>query len=76
MARDVVIAPFERAHLDGVMALFAAEGWSYAEDEGRCWRALSAAGSTSVVALVDDAVAGVAHVLSDGEIQTFSRCSW
>jgi GNAT superfamily N-acetyltransferase len=67
----VVIRPFERAHLAGVMALFAAQGWSYAEDERRAWRALSAPGSACVVALAGEAVAGVAHVLSDGEIQAF-----
>jgi predicted N-acetyltransferase YhbS len=54
-----------------VLALFAAESWSYAEDAERTWRALTASGSTCVVALDDDSVVGVAHVLSDGEIQAF-----
>jgi GNAT superfamily N-acetyltransferase len=53
------------------MALFAAEAWSYADDDERTWRALTAAGSTCIVALAGDTVAGVAHVLSDGEIQAF-----
>lgn len=69
--RNVVIVPFERTHLAGVVALFAAQGWSYAEDEERAWRALTAPGSTCVVALAGDTLAGVAHVLSDGEIQAF-----
>jgi GNAT superfamily N-acetyltransferase len=69
--REVVIVPFERSHLAGVVALFAAQGWSYAEDEERAWRALTAPGSTCVVALAGDTVAGAAHVLSDGEIQAF-----
>jgi predicted N-acetyltransferase YhbS len=54
-----------------VLALFAAEGWTYADDPERACRALNAPGSTSVVALLGDSVVGVAHVLSDGEIQAF-----
>jgi GNAT superfamily N-acetyltransferase len=69
--RDVAIVAFKRTHLAGVMALFAAEEWSYAADEERTWRALTAPGSTCIVALADDEVTGVAHVLSDGEIQAF-----
>jgi GNAT superfamily N-acetyltransferase len=68
---DVAIVAFARQHLAGVMGLFAAQGWSYADDDERTWRALTAPGSTCVVALAGDAVAGVAHVLSDGEIQAF-----
>lgn len=68
---DVSVVPFDRAHLSGVLALFAAEGWSYADDAERAWRALTAQGSTCIVALVDGSVVGVAHVLSDGEIQAF-----
>jgi GNAT superfamily N-acetyltransferase len=71
MDREIAIAQFERRHLVDVVALFAAQGWSYAEDEERTWRALTAPGSTCVVALADGTVAGVAHVLSDGEIQSF-----
>ena len=37
---DVSVVPFDRAHLSGVLALFAAEGWSYADDAERTWRAL------------------------------------
>jgi predicted N-acetyltransferase YhbS len=70
-SQDVSIASFDRAHLQGVLALFAGEGWSYADDAERTCRALTAPGSTAVVALADDDVVGVAHALSDGEIQAF-----
>jgi ribosomal protein S18 acetylase RimI-like enzyme len=68
---EASVVPFDGAHLSGVLALFAAEGWSYADDPERTCRALTAPGSTSVVALSGDSVVGVAHVLSDGEIQAF-----
>ena len=68
---EVSLALFDRAHFPGVLALFAAEGWSYADDAERTWRALTAPGSKAVVALADENVVGVAHALSDGEIQAF-----
>lgn len=58
-------------HLPGMMALFAAEGWSYADDEQRTSRALSAPGSLTLVALDSEQVIGVAQTLSDGELQAF-----
>lgn len=62
----------EREHLPGVIALFAGERWSYAEDEQRTWRALTAPGASSLVALSSKrTVIGVAQVLSDGEVQAF-----
>src|SRR3989442_1268134 len=70
-SHEVSVAPFDRAHLPDALALFAAEGWSYADDPERTWRALTAPGCATVVALVDDSVVGVAHVLSDGEVQAF-----
>jgi hypothetical protein len=45
--RDVAIVAFERTHLAGVMALFAAQEWSYADDEERTWRAVTAPGQGS-----------------------------
>jgi predicted N-acetyltransferase YhbS len=65
------ITRFARGHLSGVMALFAAERWSYGEDQERTWRALTAPGSLTLVAVRGDDVVGVAHVLEDGEIQAF-----
>ena len=42
---DVSIEPFAQAHLDGLIALVAAEGWTeYTEDAERTYRALSARG--------------------------------
>ena len=39
---DVSIEPFARAHLDGLITLVAAEGWTeYTEDAARTHRALS-----------------------------------
>jgi len=65
-----VYEPFERSHLRGVLALCEALGWpSYSADPERTYRALSAPGATTVVAREDDAIVGLAHVLSDGIIQ-------
>ena len=67
---DVLIEPFEHAHLDGLIALVAAEGWTeYAEDLERTFRALSAPGVTTLVALADGRVVGAIEVQSDGVIQ-------
>jgi GNAT superfamily N-acetyltransferase len=65
------IVAFGREHLAGVMELFAAERWTYADDEERTWRALNAPGSLALVAVEGAEVRGVAHTLSDGEIQSF-----
>jgi ribosomal protein S18 acetylase RimI-like enzyme len=67
---DVTIEPFAAAHLDGLIALVAAEGWTeYAEDAERTGRALSAPGATTLVALADGRVVGAIQVQSDGLIQ-------
>ena len=67
---DVSIEPFAQAHLDGLIALVAAEGWTeYTEDAERTHRALSAQGVTSLVALADGRVVGAIQVQSDGVIQ-------
>jgi ribosomal protein S18 acetylase RimI-like enzyme len=67
---DVTIEPFARAHLDGLLALVAAEGWTeYTEDAERTYRALSAPGVTTLVALAGGPVVGAIQVQSDGVIQ-------
>jgi ribosomal protein S18 acetylase RimI-like enzyme len=67
---DVSIEPFAQAHLDGLIALVAAEGWTeYADDAERTYRALSARGVTTLVALADGQVVGAIQVQSDGVIQ-------
>ena len=66
---EASIEPFTRAHLDGLVALVAAEGWSeYTDDVERTHRALSAPGVTTLVA-VAGRVVGVIQVQSDGVIQ-------
>jgi ribosomal protein S18 acetylase RimI-like enzyme len=67
---DVSIEPFAQAHLDGLIALIATEGWTeYTEDAERTYRALSAPGVTTLVALADGRVVGAIQVQSDGVIQ-------
>jgi ribosomal protein S18 acetylase RimI-like enzyme len=67
---DVSIEPYASAHLDGLIALVAAAGWTeYTEDAERTDRALSAPGVTTVLALADGRVVGALQVQSDGVIQ-------
>lgn len=64
------LVAYDRAHLDRVVALAAAEGWpSYPEDPERAHRSFTAPGVTVVVALAEREVVGVAVLQSDGEIQ-------
>ena len=67
---EASIQPFTRAHLDGLIALVAAEGWNeYTDDAERTYRALSSRGVTTLVALADERVVGAIQVQSDGLIQ-------
>ena len=64
------IEPFTRAHLDGLIALVAAEGWTeYTADVERTHRALTAPGVTTLVAIAGERVVGAIQVQSDGVIQ-------
>ena len=64
------IEPFVQARLDGLVALVAAEGWAeYADDVERTYRALTAPGVTTLVAIVGGRVVGAIQVQSDGLIQ-------
>jgi GNAT superfamily N-acetyltransferase len=64
------ITAFGREHLDGALALFAAEGWDeYSQDPERTHDALTAPGSTTLVALDAAEVAAIIQVQSDGVIQ-------
>jgi ribosomal protein S18 acetylase RimI-like enzyme len=67
---EASIEPFARVHLDGLIALVAAEGWTeYTDDAERTYRALTAPGVTTLVAIVDRKVAGAIQLQSDGVIQ-------
>ena len=67
---QALIEPFAQAHLDELIALVAAEGWSeYADDVTRTYRALTAPGVTTLVAIADGLVAGAIQLQSDGLIQ-------
>jgi ribosomal protein S18 acetylase RimI-like enzyme len=64
------VEQFAKAHLDELIALVAAEGWTeYADDAQLTCRALTAPGVTTLVAIVDGRVAGAIQVQSDGLIQ-------
>ena len=67
---DVVIEPFAQAHLKWLVALLDAEGWTeYSEDANRTHRALTAPGTTTLVARAGERVVGAIQVQSDGVIQ-------
>ena len=62
--------PLARRHLASVIRLCRVERWpSYLVSVGRTWRALTAPGSCTVVAVEDGEVVGFAQLQSDGLIQ-------
>ncbi|HEV7884799.1 MAG TPA: GNAT family N-acetyltransferase [Solirubrobacteraceae bacterium] len=67
---EASIEPFTQAHLDGLIALVTAEGWTeYTNDAKRTYRALTAPGVTTLVAIVGRRVVGAIQLQSDGVIQ-------
>jgi ribosomal protein S18 acetylase RimI-like enzyme len=67
---DATIEPLGRAHLDRLIALIEAEGWDvYPDDPERTYRALTAPGVTTLVAIAGERVVGAIQVQSDGIIQ-------
>jgi hypothetical protein len=67
---EISIEPFTQAHLDGLIALVAAEGWTeYTDDVERTRRALTAPGVTTLVAIAGGHVVGAIQVQSDCVIQ-------
>ena len=67
---EVSIEPFTRTHLDGLIALVAAEGWNeYSDDVERTHGALTAPGVTTLVAIAGGHLVGAIQVQSDGLIQ-------
>ncbi len=71
MSRQAIdYVPIAREHLDGVIRLCEIEQYpSYIQDGERTWRALTAPGVCTVVAVQDGRVAGFAQMQSDGYIQ-------
>ncbi len=71
MSRQAIdYAPIAREHLDGVIRLCEIEQYpSYIQDAERTWRALTAPGVCTVVAVQDGRVVGFAQMQSDGLIQ-------
>jgi ribosomal protein S18 acetylase RimI-like enzyme len=67
---EISIEPFTQGHLDGLIALVAAEGWTeYTDDVERTHRALTAPGVTTLVAIAGGHLVGAIQVQSDGVIQ-------
>ena len=62
---------YAKPHLPGVLFLCREQGWStYVEDAARTHRALTAPGTTTLVAVIaDDDVVGVVQIQGDGQIQ-------
>ncbi len=62
--------PIQRQHLPGIITLCEAERWpSFVDDPERAWRALTAPGVTTVVAVDGGRMVGFVQMQSDGEIQ-------
>jgi ribosomal protein S18 acetylase RimI-like enzyme len=67
---EISIEPFTQAHLDGLIALVAAEGWTeYTDDVERTRRSLTSPGVTTLVAIAGGHLVGAIQVQSDGLIQ-------
>src|SRR5205809_8135561 len=67
---EISIEPFTLAHLDGLIALVAAEGWTeYADDVERTRRALTAPGVTTLVAIAGALLGNALQVQSAGVVQ-------
>lgn len=67
---EASIEQFAQAHLDGLISLVAAEDWTeYTDDVERTYRALTAPGVTTLVAVMGERVVGAIQVQSDGVIQ-------
>ena len=71
MTRQAIdYAPIAHGQLDGVIRLCEVEQYpSYIQDAERTWRALTAPGVCTVVAVQDGRVVGFAQMQSDGYVQ-------
>ncbi len=67
---SVRVETFKPQHLEGILELCSAQGWSsFPDDPARALRSLTSPGSVAVVATAGRRVLGFCQVLSDGEIQ-------
>src|SRR5512133_743802 len=68
------LTAFTREHLDGAIALFAAEGWhTYTADRERTYRSLVAPGSTTLVVLDGATVIALIQLQSDARPSALRR---
>jgi GNAT superfamily N-acetyltransferase len=66
------IVPYEPRHLDAVIDLCRAEGWStFSGNRGRAARAMSAPGVTALVAADEERVLGFSQAVGDGAISAY-----
>ena len=70
------IEPFAPAHLDGLIALVAGEGWTeYTDDRERTYRALTAPGVTTLVATVGGGSSAQSRSSPMASSRPMFRCS-
>jgi ribosomal protein S18 acetylase RimI-like enzyme len=66
------LVDFGEERLSGVLRLFRAEGWpSFPEDPSLAWRACTAPGVVSLVAVDGGEIVGFARFLTDGALQAY-----
>jgi len=71
-APGIVLAPFAESHVEAVMALCAAEGWSsYAANAEVTMKALTTPSGAAVVAVTDGRVVGLGFGHGDGFVQGY-----
>ncbi len=66
---DINYPRLKREHLEGIVELCKEEAWPSYLDAERTWRALTAPGVVTIVAVAGEQVVGFAYLQTDGEIQ-------
>ncbi|MBA7643456.1 hypothetical protein ES703_51182 [subsurface metagenome] len=70
MAASIKYNNIAKSHLAGIVELCQAENWpSYSQDPNLTWKALTAPGATTIVAVESERVVGFAQMQSYGLIQ-------
>ena len=73
---EASIEAFAHVHLDGLIALVTAEGWTeYTDDLERTYRALTAPGVTTLVAIVAGRLSARSRSSPMGSFRPMFRCS-